>query len=189
MRAWTVAGLALSAGSAWAQRSCNGSPSLCGRKYSDVTFVGAHDSPFVGPSPFDNQYVSVADQLKIGVRFLQGPAHDKDGAIEMCHTACELKDAGDLAAFLTPVKTFLDANPNEVVSMLLTNGDGIPISKFHDVFRQVGLDGYAFAPGSKLDLASWPTLGQLVDQKKRLVVFIGTWSLSFKGTSCMRSYD
>ena len=163
-------------GGACAQRSCNGSPSLCDRRYSNVTFVGAHDSPFVGLGLSDNQYLSVKAQMDMGVRFLQGQTHNKNNAIQMCHTSCDLRDAGSLATFLAPVRAFLDANPNEVVSLLLTNGDNIPISKFGDVFKTAGLDTYAFAPGSTLDMGSWPTLGELIDRGRRLVVFMGRFT-------------
>jgi hypothetical protein len=50
---------------------CNGHDKLCGRKYSDITMVGSHNSAFVGPLPQQNQFLSVTDQLNLGVRFLQ----------------------------------------------------------------------------------------------------------------------
>jgi len=156
-----------------AQRTCNGSPSLCDRRYSEVTFVGAHDSPFVGLSLSDNQHRSVQGQLDMGVRFLQGQTHDKKGAVQLCHSSCDLRDAGTLAVFLAPVKAFLDANPGDVVTLLLTNGDNIAMSRFDEVFRAVGLDSYAFAPSGRLEIGGWPTLGELVDRKKRLIVFMG----------------
>lgn len=55
--------------------ACNGSPAYCGRKYSNITFVGAHDSPFVGPLAQHNQNIDVVKQLDLGIRFLQGQAH------------------------------------------------------------------------------------------------------------------
>src|ERR1700712_480317 len=50
---------------------CNGETSLCNRKYSNVSFIGAHDSAFVGPLPTQNQDLSVTAQLNGGLRFLQ----------------------------------------------------------------------------------------------------------------------
>ncbi len=163
-------------GTARSQQSCNGSPSLCDRLYSNITLVGAHDSAFVGFLPTENQYTSVSQQLGSGIRFLQAQTHLWNGGIEMCHTSCVELNAGSLATYLTPVKTFLDANPDEVVTMLLTNGDAIPVSQFAAVFKSVGLDLYAFAPSQTLALADWPTLGSLIDQGRRLIVFMGTHS-------------
>lgn len=99
--------------------ACNGQDALCNRPYSNVTFVGSHDSAFVGPLPSQNQLLSVKNQLGLGVRFLQAQTHDLDGTIEMCHTSCELLDQGSLTDYLKPIKAFMDANPNEVVTLLL----------------------------------------------------------------------
>ncbi|KAK7739134.1 hypothetical protein SLS53_005770 [Cytospora paraplurivora] len=152
--------------------ACNGQQALCNRTYSNVTFVGSHDSAFVGPLLVDNQLISVAKQLSLGVRFLQSQTHNKSGTIELCHTSCLEKDAGSLAEYLAPVKTFLDANPNEVVTLLITNGDAIPVAKFAEVFSAVGLAKYAFVPSGKLELGAWPTLQTMIDNGTRLVVWM-----------------
>lgn len=172
LRSYISAALLL-AGAALGQRSCNGSPELCGRKYSNVTFVGAHDSAFVGFLPVHNQYLPLDRQMALGVRFLQSQTHKKDGGIEMCHTSCIELDAGSFADYVKPVKIFLDANPNEVITMLVTNPESIAVEKYGDAFKAAGLDGYAFTPDAKLAMADWPTLGQMIDSGKRLVVFMG----------------
>lgn len=154
-------------------QSCNGSPLLCSRLYSNVTYVGSHDSAFVGLLPTDNQFTSVASQLSEGVRFLQAQSHNKSGVIELCHTTCLEKDAGSLASYLVPIKSFLDANPNEVITLLLTNGDAIPVTKYGAVFQAVGLASYAYAPSGTLSLDQWPTLAEMISSGKRLVVFMG----------------
>lgn len=122
-----------------AATTCNGYAELCDRPYSDVTFVGSHDSAFVGVFVTDNQYTSVSAQLGQGVRFLQAQTHDKDGVVELCHTSCLELDAGTLASYLATVKTFLDAHPDEVVTLLLTNGDGIAGAAFAAAFEDSGL--------------------------------------------------
>lgn len=168
----------LSLGAAWlalatlALAACNGQDALCSRPYSNVTFVGSHNSAFVGLLPSQNQLLSVADQLGLGVRFLQAQTHDLDGTIEMCHTSCVELDAGTLTDYLKPIKTFMDANPNEVVTLLITNGDDIPVSKFADVFSAVGLEQYAFTPSGALSLDQWPTLQTLINDGTRLVVWM-----------------
>lgn len=172
-----LAGLALLAAPALVTAAgCNGNPALCSRKYSNVTHVGAHDSAFVGPLLADNQYISVTDQLNMGIRMLQAQTHKWiDGVIEMCHTSCLELDAGSLTEYLTPIKTWLDGNTNEVVTLLLTNGDAIPVAQWASVFAAVGLDKYAYAPGTKLAMEQWPTLQSMIDSGKRLVVFMGMY--------------
>lgn len=163
---------AITTGAAHAATTCNGYAALCDKLYSNVTFIGSHDSAFDGILPVDNQFDSVSDQLSLGVRFLQAQSHDKDGTIELCHTSCTEEDAGTLETWLDTVVTFLAANPNEVVTLLITNGDGIDNSGFASVFEASGAADYAYSPGSTLTLSEWPTLGELIDDGSRLVVFM-----------------
>lgn len=151
---------------------CNGYAALCDKLYSNVTFIGSHDSAFDGILLVDNQFDSVADQLSLGVRFLQAQSHNDDGTIELCHTTCSEEDAGSLETWLDTIVTFLEANPNEVITLLITNGDGIDGAEFADVFEASGAADYAYSPGSTLTLSEWPTLGELIDDGSRLVVFM-----------------
>lgn len=153
---------------------CNGFEALCDRTYSNITFIGSHDSAFVGTNLADNQETSVTDQLAQGVRFLQAQTHLQNNTINLCHTFCALEDAGPLANYLATIKTFLDSNANEVVTLLLTNPEGLSGSAFDAVFQSSGVKNYAFAPTGTLALAQWPTLGQMIANGQRLVVFMGT---------------
>src|ERR1700761_8305445 len=92
---------------------CNGDANLCSRIYSEVSFIGTHDSAFVGNMPTQNQIKSVSDQLTSGVRFLTAQTHSFLGTVSICHTSCLEEDAGTAASYLTTIKTFLDNNPNE----------------------------------------------------------------------------
>ncbi|KAG5926301.1 hypothetical protein E4U42_003448 [Claviceps africana] len=154
--------------------ACNGHHELCQKKYSDVTFIGSHNSAFVGPTLTHNQFVSVTDQLKLGVRFLQAQTHNKGGTIEMCHTYCWELDSGSLATYLREIAAWMNSNPREVVTLLLTNGDGIPVHEYDAVFESTGLKKHVFYPGGRrrISKTEWPTLGQLIDAKTRLVVFM-----------------
>ena len=154
---------------------CNGNVALCSRKYSNVTQIGTHDSAFVGVLPTDNQYVSLTSQLNAGIRFLQAQTHVKNSALEMCHTTCGEKDAGSLVSYLTTITTWMAANPNEVVTLLLTNGDGASVSLFGSAMISSGLSAYAYTPPSQLSMFQWPTLQELIDNETRLVMFLGTY--------------
>jgi len=156
---------------------CNGHAQLCNRSYSNVTFVGAHDSYANSKDPLAlaaDQSVSVTDQLNLGVRMLQAQGHfntDKTH-VELCHTSCLLFDGGSLLNYLKTVKTWLDANPNEVLTILVTNGDNIPVNKFWGPdFVTAGLSNSTYIPTGP-GLSSWPTLGSMIDSGKRLVVFM-----------------
>ncbi|KAI8624809.1 PLC-like phosphodiesterase [Xylariaceae sp. FL1651] len=170
MRATTA--LPVLALAASAAADCNGNAAYCNRAYSKVTFTGSHNSGFVGIGPSDNQLTSVQAQLDQGIRFLTTQTHDKNGVIEMCHTSCDLLDAGALQTYLGTVKTWVDGHPNDVVTLLITNQDAIDINKFADAFKAVGLDSYAFTPSGQLGLDDWPTLGDLISSGNRVVVFM-----------------
>ncbi len=91
----------------------------------------------------------------------------------MCHTSCLELNAGPLPTYLSTITTWLKSNPNEVLTLLLVNGDGVSVSMFGDAFVEAGLDGFAYAPGRVLSLDEWPTLQELIDAGNRLVVFLG----------------
>ncbi|KAH8699669.1 PLC-like phosphodiesterase [Ilyonectria robusta] len=152
--------------------ACNGHDDLCDRKYSDISFVGSHNSAFVGITPVHNQYKSVTEQLDLGVRFLQAQTQDKDGEIEMCHTYCWELDEGPLTQYLQEVADWMGKNPDEVVTMLLTNIDAISVTMFDDAFDSTGLKQYVFHPEKKMALDEWPTLQKLLDDGTRLIVFM-----------------
>jgi len=167
-----LAGSTVSAAVTPKATSCNGYPEFCSRLYSNVTLIGTHDSAFVGILPTENQLVSVADQLSDGIRFLQAQTHNSSGTIELCHTTCLELDAGPLLTYLETVKSFLDDNPNEVVTFLVTNQDAIPVAQYGEVMVASGLASYAYTPSSQLAIDEWPTYQELIDAGTRLVMFM-----------------
>lgn len=75
---------------------CNGDASLCNRLYSNVTYIGAHNSYSVGTlqgaMSGDNQEQSVTTQLNDGIRLLQIQAHKSSNStsgsgIDLCHSS------------------------------------------------------------------------------------------------------
>jgi len=139
-----------------------------------MSFVGAHDSYAVGVNNLAaNQDYDVTQQLNDGIRMLQMQAHNQSGTIQLCHTSCSLLNGGTLQDYLTKVKTWMDANPNEVVSLLIVNIDNLSPTLYDAVFKAVGLDTISFAPNSSsLAVSDWPTLGSMIDSGKRLVTFL-----------------
>jgi len=172
----SLLGLGLAfAGTVLGQTACNGNADYCSRSYSDVSFIGAHDSPFVGDLLTDNQNLDITQQLNFGIRFLQGQTHMDLGTLDMCHTSCLLEDAGSLQDFLSEVKEWIDVNPNEVVTLLITNGDSVGIGNFSEAFVGSGISEYAYVPpGSPnvLGIDEWPTLQEMINSGKRLVAFL-----------------
>ncbi|KAF9553437.1 PLC-like phosphodiesterase [Agrocybe pediades] len=159
---------------------CNGHAELCNRSYGNVTFVGAHDSFAFSSDPFAlarDQEVDIPTQLGLGIRLLQAQSHVKDGQLHFCHTrnvSQDLFDGGLVVDYLKTVKTFLDANPNEVLTLLFTNPEGQSVSTvWKPAFDAAGITPLAYVPPSvPVKQSDWPTLGQLIDSEKRVIVFL-----------------
>ncbi|KAJ7093421.1 PLC-like phosphodiesterase [Mycena belliarum] len=156
---------------------CNGHAELCNRSYGNVTFVGSHDSFAISKDPLAlarDQEVDIPTQLKLGIRMLQAQSHVKDGVLHFCHTSCALFDGGKVVDYLKTVKTFLDANPNEVLTLIFTNPEGqSPAKVWKPAFDEAGITPLAFVPPSiPVKRDDWPTLGEMIDKGKRVVVFM-----------------
>jgi len=158
---------------------CNGHAQLCDRSYGNVTYIGSHDSYSIDGDFLDlaaNQRVSVSAQLDLGVRFLQAQSHLKNGALELCHTSCDLLDGGSLVNWLTTIVTWLTANPHEVVTLLVTNNDDVDVGQYWaPAFQESGMDELVYTPPHVPMLRSeWPTLRELISANHRVVVFMDT---------------
>lgn len=87
--------------------------------------------------------------------------------------SCQIENGGTLENYLSKVKTWVDSNPNDVITILIVNSDNQPVSSFGTAFQSTGLASKAYSPGTAaLAKDSWPTLGSLIDSGKNLVVFI-----------------
>ena len=160
--------------------ACNNSPSLCSKPYNSIAHLGAHDSPFVrdastGFSTSGNQYYNSTVQLSAGVRLLSAQVHKSNGEYHLCHSSCDLLDAGILSDWLEEIKTWLDNNPNEVVTVLLVNSDDASPQDLGAHFTTAKITDYAYVPASTTTPpTSWPTLQDLITANKRLMVFVAS---------------
>jgi len=170
----TVLGLAIPTKRA---QVCNGHADLCDRGYGNVTFLGAHDSFAFSGNPFAlarDQEVDIKAQLKLGVRMLQAQAHMNNKELHFCHTTCGLFDGGTVEKYLQKVKHFLDKHPNEVLTLILTNPENVSIPKvWKPIFDKTGISELAYVPPKPImSRDDWPTLGQMIEANKRLVIFV-----------------
>lgn len=116
-------------------------------------------------------------QLDAGIRFLSAQTHSKSGQLRLCHTTCEERDAGLLTDYLKTIKSWMDAHTDQVVTVLLTNGDRVDINLFGDAMKSSSLSDLAYAPPHKLAISEWPTIQKLIDDGDRLVMFLGERSI------------
>jgi hypothetical protein len=71
------------------------------------------------------------------------------------------------------VQAWLNANLNEVVTILIVNFDDLPPTSYGSIYSSMGLDNISYAPpASSLPASAWPTLGDMINASKRLVTFM-----------------
>ena len=160
-------------------QACNNSPDLCSRQYNKITYLGAHDSPFLRDetthfSTSGNQFYNSTVQLEAGVRLLTAQVHSQNGSLHLCHSDCDLLDAGTLSNWLGEVKSFMDGNPNEVVTILLVNSDDTSASALAAEYEAAGVDSYSYQPSSASASSTWPTLQSLISSNTRLINFVAS---------------
>ncbi|RDW91429.1 Tat pathway signal sequence [Coleophoma crateriformis] len=153
---------------------CNNFVEFCSRKYSNITEVSAHNSPFVkAGNAAANQALDVTTQLNDGVRLLQGQMHFVNNVPHFCHTSCDVLDAGPITTYLAKVKTWVDSHPYDVVTILLGNGPYAPVTNYSSYIESTGLVNYAYVPSViPMGLNDWPTLASMILTGKRVVFFM-----------------
>lgn len=156
--------------------ACNGAPELCTRRYHEVSYPTTHNAFNYAYGAqqylFPNQQWPLTRQLEEGVRAFMldvheyngfNPAHN--GEIWVCHSVC-WAGGEPLINVLGEIRSFLDAHPFEVVTIIFENYVQAPalVSAFD--WSQLTPYTYAHVPGE-----TWPTLDELIAANQRLLVF------------------
>lgn len=154
---------------------CNGRTELCARAYDAVAFPGTHDAysnvaqRFVAP----DQSYPVARQLDDGVRVLHLEIKTFQDDAYLCHGPCEFGSTL-LVEVLTAVSSFTASRPDEVVTLLMESND-----------VTTDLIGAAAAKSGILPALhvqsrgdGWPTLGAMIQSRKRVVVFNADFTMT-----------
>ncbi|CBX91966.1 hypothetical protein IAQ61_000173 [Plenodomus lingam] len=163
---------------------CNNYPEFCNRKYSNITEVCAHNSPYTRANNIArNQEYGVTQQLNDGIRMLQGSAHYVNGTLYYCHSSCDLLNAGTVEDYLVEVTAWVEAHPFDVITILFgnsnwadTDADGKPLVTsvdFVEPIEKSGLKQYIYQPPkTAMTLEDWPTLSEMILNNDRVVTFI-----------------
>ncbi|OJJ44117.1 hypothetical protein ASPZODRAFT_135589 [Penicilliopsis zonata CBS 506.65] len=159
--------------------ACNNSPDLCSKSYGEITHLGAHDSPFVRDASDDytvaaNQYYNTTIQLDAGVRLVTAQVHKDGSEWRLCHTSCDILDVGKLSTWLSEIKSWLDSNLNEVVTVLIVNSDDATASELNSEFETANIVNYTYTPSSSSAPDTWPTLEELISNGTRLMTFVAS---------------
>lgn len=159
---------------------CNGADYLCERRYDQVIFPTNHNSHAYKDADAPtwataNQNKTIPEQLRDGVRGLMWDAHYKTISgftnVALCHEPPGVSNCPGgfryLFTALGYLKTFLDANPGEVVTIIFESY--VKPADLVTVFTDAGLAAYLFSHTAG---QAWPTLGEMVTSGRRLVVFV-----------------
>ena len=182
-----------------ARELCNSHPQLCDRRYDEVVYLATHNAMansedrFLGPA----QDPSVVHQLDLGVRALLLDVHhwstpeevesylaaipestrrviepltrnarsEREG-LWLCHNVCQLGALGFVDE-LRKLRDWMDRNPTEVVTLIIQ--DEVPASEIAGAVASAGLSDIVATPPA--ESGRWPTLREMVDSGRRLVVF------------------
>ncbi len=149
-----------------AMAQCNGDEDLCGKRYDKVAYLTTHNAFNSEEGGFNlpNHTYGITRQLQDGVRALMIDVYDVSGFATVYHGFSFLGTAS-LESQLLEIKTFLDANPNEVVTIIFESY--INAAMMNASFSSVGLLGMLHEQSPEDD---WPTLQEMIDSGKRLVV-------------------
>ncbi|KAI5813367.1 PLC-like phosphodiesterase [Pyronema omphalodes] len=153
---------------------CNQYVEFCNRSWGNITYVAAHNSPFVRPNnAASNQRLDVIQQLNDGIRMLQGQTHKVNNTLYYCHTTCDLLNAGTVEDYLKKVVDWMYKNPYEIITFLIGNGDYLKAEEFRAPLENSGLSKLAYIPDNRtIAYNQWPTLSELILKGKRAIVFM-----------------
>lgn len=161
---------------------CNGMVILCHRSYDQVTFPETHNSYSThedniwypasnhrtgfqaqwnaGMRAFmlDTHYLTTADQSLSNVRFCHG---DSDRGFSPCTYG-----AVDPWAWLNNLESEMNSEDRDIVTLLIENY--VEPDHLKEIFDDVGLSEMMYIHEMN---SEWPTLIEMIDMGKRLVVF------------------
>jgi hypothetical protein len=149
------------------QLPCNGHPALCDRPLDQLTIPATHNSFAALDDGFKplaaNHQTGVAAQLAAGIRGFMLDVTLDDGVPTLCHGPCWLGSIPHIDQVLE-IADFLQNNPREVLFIIYQ--DDIDPAFIAADYEEAGLTDQLWA----WDGGPMPTLGQLLEQNKRLIL-------------------
>ncbi|KAG2197461.1 PLC-like phosphodiesterase [Mucor mucedo] len=161
-----------------AQQLCNGYAEYCNKPYNSLTYLLTHNSYGYVANPASNQLCPTNTQLDDGVRGLKLSAIKPSNAsatitaesISLCHTSCNILNAGAAVDTLTTITNWVKNNPNEVITIMWNNLGSFEPSAFAAAYNASGILDYTFVQTD--NNYTWPTLGEMISSGKRVVNFL-----------------
>lgn len=116
---------------------------------------------------------------------LQAQAHKSTNTtttgvgIDLCHTSCSLYQGGAIEYWLSQISSWIESNPDNVVTLLIVNSDGLAPSVFAPAFQSTNLTSRMYSSSSYSSTGgitkdAWPTLGSMIDAGTNIVGFLAS---------------
>jgi hypothetical protein len=154
---------------------CNGEPSLCAKRYNEVAYPTTHNAMSAIEWGFrvPNQRHPMDRQLADGVRAMMldtwyDGQNPRTRVPSFCHVGCTLGKIS-MADGLAIIRTFMEQNPDEVLSLLIENH--ISNQDTAQAFQDAGLVDVTFTHTLG---DPWPTLSEMIQSGRKLVVYAET---------------
>jgi len=149
------------------QAQCNGHLELCAKRYNEVAYLTTHNAFNTHQDHFlyPNQSFSITRQLTDGVRALMIDVYEKDG-IPIVYHGYSILGSAPLSSNLNEISDFLKHNPNEVVTIIFECY--VSATVIEQALQNAGLLSMVYTKASN---TLWPTLQELIDTNKRLLIF------------------
>lgn len=150
-----------------ASKKCNLHEELCDRRFNEVTFAMTHNSMSNRAEEwgFANQMYGISRQLQDGIRGINLDIYNEEGDVYLCHGYCNVGKE-KLSSGLAKIKFFLDTNTDEVVTLIFESY--VSSEDVKAVFDAAGMMPYLYSHSSG---EQWPTLREMINTGKRLMVF------------------
>lgn len=149
---------------------CNGSIELCNKKFNEVSYLTTHNAFNCSQNnySFPNQYLSITEQLNLGVRGFMLDVYDLFGNVTVYHGTF-LLGSQPLSEILQEFDDFINNNPNEVITIILECN--VSSTQIENTFTNANLINKLYAH----DLGTpWPTLQEILNDGKNILVFTDT---------------
>ncbi len=151
-----------------APRICNGLASNCNRRANDIMYATSHNAMSSQVDGFIafNHLKNMEDSMEAGFRgFLIDSCDCGEDGIKFCHEVCAGGTRDPKTLFLSVV-TFMYKNPHDIIVIELQVGD----DSLWGLWEQTPSQFRDLAYTHTGDSDPWPTLNELIDMGRRIIV-------------------
>lgn len=151
------------------ENCCNGLDNICDLRVDEIFYAGVHNAMSSVEDGFfygSNQQFELEGALEAGYRGINLDVCNCNGDYQLCHGVCDF-GARDPAQTFGSINSFLDANPTEIILIILeidnSADETVDLDVLYNILSRVdGLVEKIYVHNDKT--APWPSLRTVVDR-------------------------